>query len=155
MLFYFEYNLNIGSLYICADQEAITHIGTNELPQGIRPIKQETPLIKTALEQLKQYLEKERKTFDLPIKFKGTDFQEKVWRAMINIGYGKVKSYKEIAQEVGSPKGFRAVGNACNKNPILIIIPCHRVVGSNKSLTGFACGLDVKQALLDIEEIKL
>jgi methylated-DNA-[protein]-cysteine S-methyltransferase len=155
MLFYYQYVFSIGTLYICADESSITHIGTGALPKDLKAVEKETELIKLAASQLTEYLAKKRTGFEIPIKFKGTAFQEAVWKALMAIDYGKVKSYKEIAVEVNSPKGFRAVGNACNKNPLLIIVPCHRVVGTNKSLTGFACGLDVKQALLDTEEIKL
>lgn len=113
-------------------------------------------IILEAIKQLKQYFEGERKLFDLPIdSAQGTDFQKRVWKALRNIPYGETRTYGEIAAEIGSPKGARAVGMACNKNPLLIVTPCHRVIGSNGSLTGYACGLDVKQQLLAIETVEM
>lgn len=103
--------------------------------------------------QLQEYFYGTRKKFD--IKFdtsQGTDFQRRVWQALREIPYGETRTYGEIAKIVGSPKGTRAVGMACNKNPLLIITPCHRVIGSTGSLTGFACGIDIKKLLLDIEK---
>lgn len=155
MLSYYKYSFSIGSLYICANEKAITHVKTGEPPSHLQLTYEETDLIKECAKEIREYLDKKRKKFNVPIELEGTLFQKAVWQALINIGYGKVKTYKEIAIEANSPRGFRAVGNACNKNPILIIVPCHRVVGADKSLTGFACGLDVKQQLLDIEGIRL
>lgn len=109
-------------------------------------------IIRVIKRQLQEYLNGTRKKFD--IKFdtsQGTDFQRRVWQALRDIPYGETRTYGEIAKTVGSPKGARAVGMACNKNPLLIITPCHRVIGSTGSLTGFACGIDIKKLLLDIE----
>ena len=109
-------------------------------------------IIRVIKRQLQEYFYGTRKKFD--IKFdtsQGTDFQRRVWQALRDIAYGETKTYGEIAKIVGSPKGARAVGMACNKNPLLIITPCHRVIGSTGSLTGFACGIDIKKLLLDIE----
>lgn len=109
-------------------------------------------IIRVIKRQLQEYFYGTRKKFD--IKFdtsQGTDFQRRVWQALRDIPYGETKTYGEIAKIVGSPKGARAVGMACNKNPLLIITPCHRVIGSTGSLTGFACGIDIKKLLLDIE----
>jgi len=100
----------------------------------------------------KQFTEYEkglRKVFDLPLHIKGTEFQKKVWNALLEIPYGETRSYQEIAVQIGNPKAVRAVGGACNRNPIGIIVPCHRVVGKNGSLTGFAGGLDYKKLLLE------
>lgn len=109
-------------------------------------------IIQVIKRQLQEYFYGTRKKFD--IKFdtsQGTDFQRRVWQALRDIPYGETRTYGEIAKNVGSPKGARAVGMACNKNPLLIITPCHRVIGSTGSLTGFACGIDIKKLLLDIE----
>jgi len=113
----------------------------------------ETPLIKKAYTQLSEYFSGNRKTFNLPLKLEGTEFQKKVWQALIDIPYGETRSYKQIAEAVGCPKGCRAVGNANNKNKILIMVPCHRVIGANGDLVGFGAGLDVKKKLLYIEKI--
>lgn len=99
-----------------------------------------------------KYLKGELKEFNLPISFKGTEFQEKVWKELLNIPYGETRTYKDLAEKVGCPKGPRAVGGALNKNPIAIIVPCHRVVGSNGKLVGFAGGLDLKGKLLELEK---
>ncbi len=103
-------------------------------------------------EEILKYLKGELKEFTLPISFKGTSFQESVWRELLNIPYGETRTYKELAEKVGCPKGSRAVGGALNKNPIAIIVPCHRVVGSNGKLVGFAGGLDMKSRLLALEK---
>lgn len=102
--------------------------------------------------QLDEYFQKERTTFDLPLEPPGTAFQKKVWRQLVKIPYGTTSSYGEIAQRIHNPKGCRAVGMANGKNPIPIIIPCHRVIGKNGTLTGFAAGLEIKQQLLDLEK---
>jgi len=93
-----------------------------------------------------------RKTFDVPIALNGTPFQLSVWNALLQIPYGETRTYGEIAAMIGNPKASRAVGMACNRNPIWILVPCHRVVGKNGALTGFEGGLDVKKALLDLEQ---
>lgn len=90
-------------------------------------------------------------SFSVPIHLKGTDFQKKVWNELKNIPYGETRTYKEIAEKIGKPKASRAVGMACNKNPIVILVPCHRVVGTNGSLTGYAGGIELKKALLEAE----
>ena len=105
--------------------------------------------------QIIEYLEGKLKKFTLLLDLKGTEFQKKVWNELLNIPYGEVKTYKDIAKAVGSPKGYRAVGGALNKNPIPIIVPCHRVVGSNGQLVGFAGGVDLKAKLLELERGKL
>lgn len=112
----------------------------------------ETELTKQAAKELNDYLEGKRKSFTVPLSLKGTDFQKSVWQKLTEIPYGETKSYKEIAESVGSPKAFRAVGMCNNKNPIPFIIPCHRVVGTNGSLTGYALGLDMKERLLQLEK---
>lgn len=101
--------------------------------------------------QLEEYFCGKRREFDIPLKLNGTEFQKTVWNALLTVPYGKTASYKDIAALIGKPKAARAVGGANNKNPIMIIVPCHRVVGANGSLTGYAYGTDIKQKLLDIE----
>ena len=101
--------------------------------------------------QLDEYFVGKRTKFELNISSKGTEFQKKVWAELLKIPYGKTKSYQEIAGAIGKPSAQRAVGSACNKNPILLIIPCHRVVSKTGKLTGFACGVDRKEQLLKLE----
>lgn len=103
--------------------------------------------------QFTEYEKGVRKSFDFPLHIVGTEFQKKVWNALLEIPYGETRSYQEIAIRVGNPKAVRAVGGACNRNPIGIIVPCHRVVGKNGSLTGYAGGLDYKKMLLEHEKM--
>ena len=112
---------------------------------------EETSLIKETYKQIEEYLLGNRKKFIVPIKLKGTEFQKKVWNALLEIPYGETMSYKKIAEKIGNPKACRAVGMANHNNPVAIIVPCHRVIGSNRKLVGYAGGLDVKQKLLEIE----
>jgi len=108
-------------------------------------------LIDKAAAQLEEYFDGERREFDLPLNPSGTPFQMAVWKELLAIPYGETRSYKQIAQNIGNPKALRAVGMANNRNPISIIIPCHRVIGSDGSLVGYGGGLDMKQKLLDLE----
>ncbi|WP_294507698.1 methylated-DNA--[protein]-cysteine S-methyltransferase [uncultured Victivallis sp.] len=109
------------------------------------------PLIATAFRELEEYFAGTRHEFDLPLNPQGTPFQQRVWRALRRIPYGGTASYKEIAEAVGSPGGCRAVGMANHCNPIAILIPCHRVIGANGKLVGYAGGLDLKRKLLELE----
>lgn len=102
--------------------------------------------------QLTEYEKGIRKSFELPLHLKGTEFQKQVWNALLEIPYGETRSYQEIAIRIGKPKALRAVGGACNRNPIGIIVPCHRVIGKNGSLTGYAGGLSYKELLLNHEK---
>lgn len=102
--------------------------------------------------QLQEYFAGTRQQFDLPLQFKGTVFQQQAWQALLMIPYGETWSYAELAQYMGHPTAVRAVGGALNRNPISIICPCHRVIGKNGKLTGFAGGLNIKQYLLDLEK---
>jgi len=131
------------------DQNAEYLIGKGVNLLGAK--EQETPLLKQAIAQLKEYFAGARKTFDVPLSFKGTPFQAKDWKALLTIPYGETRSYKQIAELIGSPKACRAVGLANNRNPISIIIPCHRVIGSDGKLVGYGGGLDIKERLLALE----
>ena len=102
--------------------------------------------------EIMEYLNGKRKSFDIKYEINGTEFQKKVWKELTKIPYGETRSYKEIAVAVGNPKACRAVGMANNKNPIAIIVPCHRVIGSDGKLVGYAGGLDMKRALLNLEK---
>ena len=110
-----------------------------------------SPVSQLAAAQLQEYFAGIRKNFTFPIRLTGTPFQLSVWKALSGIPYGETRTYKDIACAVGNEKAVRAVGMACNRNPIWIAIPCHRVVGSNKTLTGYAGGLSMKDALLELE----
>lgn len=113
----------------------------------------ETDFIKKCMDSINNYLIGKSKTIDIPYDIKGSNFQLSVWYALKSIAYGTTVSYKDICSKIGIPKGYRAVGMACNKNPLPIIIPCHRVIGSNNSLTGYAGGLETKSKLLSMEQM--
>ena len=114
-----------------------------------------TPLTHEAFRQLQEYFAGERREFSLPYALHGTEFQKKVWAALAAIPYGQTRSYRDIAAAVGNPKAVRAVGAANGKNPLWIILPCHRVVGADGSLTGYAGGLEMKKRLLELEKTSL
>lgn len=150
-----HYNFPVGRLWIAEENDAITYIEFNKDENVLVDYNfMETSLIKKASKQLKEYFNGEREIFDLPLAPQGTEFQKKVWQVLQNIPYGETRSYKEIATIVGNPKASRAVGMANNRNPIAIIIPCHRVIGHNGSLTGYAGGLSIKEYLLNLEKTK-
>ncbi len=142
----------LGRLALVEEKEHITHLflGQPILAGGYQV--QETPLLQQAAQQLEEYWRGERKSFALPLAPKGTPFQRKVWAALQAIPYGETRSYQQVAQQVESPLGSRAVGMANNKNPIPLLIPCHRVVGKDGSLTGYALGLPAKEHLLKLEK---
>jgi methylated-DNA-[protein]-cysteine S-methyltransferase len=109
------------------------------------------PILCLAEQQLGEYFAGARKSFDLPLDFAGMPFQKKVWSELLNIPFGQTRTYGQIANAIGKPRAFRAVGAANGKNPISIVAPCHRVIGKDGSLTGFAGGLEAKECLLGIE----
>lgn len=140
----------IGIISVAAEGEFLTNLvfgkGVPDAQEG------SSSVLDNAISQLNEYFAGTRKNFDLPLKFDGTEFQKRVWRELQNIPYGKTISYKELADKTGNIKACRAVGMANNKNPIPIIIPCHRVIGASGKLTGYAGGLEVKKFLLDLEQ---
>lgn len=113
------------------------------------------PVLTEAARQLGEYFARSRTRFDLTLDFHGTDFQKRVWTALLTIPFGQTRSYRQIAQQIGKPKAVRAVGGANARNPISIIAPCHRVIGANGTLTGFAGGLAIKDRLLALEAAPL
>ena len=117
-----------------------------------RENNQITPLLKEAEKQLLEYLSGDRTKFDLNLAAQGTEFQKTVWNALQEIPYGQTRSYKQVAEMIGRPEASRAVGMANSKNPILIFTPCHRIVGSDSKLTGYAGGLEIKKTLLELEK---
>lgn len=145
------YDTPIGKIKISDNGESIIEISTIIETNETDNIK-ETKLIKLAHKQLMQYFNGKRKTFDLPLELKGTEFQVRVWNELINIPYGEMRSYKQIAENIGCQKGARAVGMANNKNKIMIVIPCHRIIGSTGKLVGYAGGLNIKKTLLELEK---
>ena len=105
------------------------------------------------ISELKEYFNGQRKIFDFPLVIIGTDFQRTVWKELRKISYGEIKTYSDIAKNIGKPNACRAVGNANNKNPFMIVIPCHRVIGKNKKSGGYAFGVDIRDKLLELEKL--
>lgn len=151
----FYYEKSIGKIGIGEDTGVITDVffGEYALPYTVKVL--ETDLIKEASKQIDEYSMGFREKFDLPIFAEGTPFQQMVWKALMTIPYGETRSYKDIAVQIGKAKACRAIGMANNRNPISIIIPCHRVIGSKGELVGYGGGLDIKERLLRLEGIKL
>lgn len=146
----------IGTLSVAEDGAGICDVylgaleGLSSTESDVR--EQETPLLAEARRQLTEYFAGTRREFSLPLSLHGTEFQIKDWKALQEIPYGETCSYKQIAERIGSPKAFRAVGMANNKNRIAIIIPCHRVIGADGSLVGYGGGIDKKIWLLELEK---
>ena len=113
---------------------------------------EDSPLLRETEQELEEYFEGKRKNFNLPLHPEGTEFQKKVWEALKQIPYGETRSYQDIARMVGNPAACRAVGGANHKNPLMILIPCHRVIGADGGLTGYGGGLDMKRYLLELEK---
>jgi len=149
MLYTCKYQFENISLYLVATE---THLINIQITQPQKALLQTTELLSMATIQLDEYFQGKRTTFSLPFKLIGTPFQLAVWKELQNIPYGQTTSYKEIAQKINKPKAYRAVGMANNKNPLPIIIPCHRVIGSNGKLIGYAGGLNLKNYLLELEK---
>lgn len=150
-MYQYSYETCIGKIFIAEENGELTNISFKDLGKE----EKETPLIKRTYNEISEYFEGKRKTFDIPLSESGTGFQKKVWQELKKIPYGQIRTYKDIAKATGNEKACRAVGMANNKNPIAIIIPCHRVIGSNGDLTGYAGGLGIKTKLLAIEGVSI
>lgn len=155
------YDSVIGPLLISTEDGAVTELSfaTDKTIENLKGngSENETQIsacsaLMEVTKQLDEYFDGKRKDFDIKVNPKGTQFQERVWAELLKIPYGETCSYKDIAVRIGSEKAYRAVGGANNKNPVSIIIPCHRVIGHNKKLTGYGGGLDIKEKLLDLEK---
>lgn len=143
------YSSPYGPLLIGCEHDSVTSI---RLSDGIATGHRISPVSDLAASQLQEYFAGSRKTFTFSINPDGTAFQRLVWHALMQIPYGETRTYSEIAAMIGKPNAVRAVGMACNRNPIWIVIPCHRVVGKTGNLTGYAGGLDMKESLLVLEQ---
>ena len=148
---YFTYESEFGRFTVVSDSSAILTVKVGDIADPTGAVYKADALTDRAARQLDEYFKRERREFDIPLNPKGTNFQLSVWDALKKIPYGETRSYKQIAQTINNPNACRAVGMANNKNPIWIIIPCHRVIGASGELTGYGGGLDMKQRLLDIE----
>ena len=156
-LVYMYMDSPVGALKLVAhDQALVAVMWDNEDHKRVRLAElienTQHPMLLKVRQQLEQYFAGQRQQFNLPLDFQGTDFQQQVWRALLTIPYGETRSYKDIALQIGNEKAVRAVGAANGRNPISIIAPCHRVIGSGGALVGFAGGLDKKQILLSLEQ---
>ncbi len=145
----------LGEITIIESEGDIVTVSLGNKNPSKDAVAQESPVLKNAAQQINEYLAGDRKEFSLRLNPDGSAFQKKVWAALMTIPYGETVSYKEIAERIGQPGAARAVGMANNKNPILIAIPCHRVVGASGSLVGYAAGLDVKEKLLALEKAQI
>jgi methylated-DNA-[protein]-cysteine S-methyltransferase len=153
MNFFTEYSSPAGKLRIVEDGVGVTNVEFPSNRKNVIAEEKMTPLLKKTVEQLAEYFAGERKSFDLPLHLNGTAFQKQIWNELRRIPFGETRTYQQIAEAAGNPKAARAVGLANNRNPISIIIPCHRVIGANGALTGYAGGLETKKFLLDLEKI--
>ena len=142
----------IGPLTLVEEDAALTELRFGNETQGLLP--GDTPLLREAAAQLAEYFSGRRRAFDLPLRPKGTPFQLRCWDALLQIPFGETRSYGQQAAMIGNPKACRAVGMANHHNPLPVLIPCHRVVGANGSLTGYGGGLSIKKTLLQIERMK-
>lgn len=156
-MYYDLYQSPLCEIILVGDEQGLQNLHLNT-GQGKRTFeinptwKKSADFFHTLKTQLDQYFDGTRKNFDININPQGTQYQKKVWQALQNIPYGKTYTYKTIATNIGNQNASRAVGMANSKNPIPLIIPCHRVVGANGSLTGFAHGLDIKEKLIEFEQ---
>lgn len=160
MGFYLQkYKSPIGLLYIVEKEQKLCVIVFEsmwtDIAEKFPELKEKkTLLLQKTQNQLQEYFQGKRKNFQLPFILEGTDFQKRVWRSLLKIPFGKTKTYKEQAMSIDAPKSARAVGRVNGLNSLCIILPCHRVIGSNGSLTGYAGGLEVKKFLLDLERMQ-
>ena len=144
----------VGRLLLAGDETGLQRVAFAEGGKALQPEpnwSDDARPLRQAVEQLRAYFAGDLQTFDLPLRMEGTPFQLAVWRALQDIPYGETASYGEIARRVGTPQGSRAVGLANGSNPIAIVVPCHRVIGSNGKLTGYGGGLNNKETLLALE----
>jgi O-6-methylguanine DNA methyltransferase len=145
-----------GPLFLAASEKGLVRLEFEAHKLKINPAKTELRESKSALapylRELGEYFAGERREFSIPLDLRGTDFQVACWRALLEIPYGETRSYLDIAKAIGHPKACRAVGMSNNRNPIAIIVPCHRVIASSGSLCGYGGGLELKRKLLDLEQ---
>lgn len=148
-------NSKVGFIKVEAEDAAIISIQFVDESNILEMKEYESELTKIGVVCIQEYLEGKRSTFDLPLDLRGTAFQKDVWKALLEIPYGTTKSYKDIARMIGRESASRAVGFAIGKNPVLLVVPCHRVIGSNGEITGYAGGVQVKEKLLKLEKENL
>ncbi|WP_297816087.1 methylated-DNA--[protein]-cysteine S-methyltransferase [uncultured Lactobacillus sp.] len=145
----------IGLLEISATNEAIVTVKPTKIEKELTSSAASSKLVEKCAKELEEYFAGQRQQFDIPLNPEGTDFQKRVWRTLEKIPYGEIRIYGEIAQMMDKPKAARAIGMANHNNPILILTPCHRVVGADGSLTGYAAGIENKKYLLELEKMNV
>lgn len=143
------YQTEIGKIAICHNGQFVTGVFKREDSIGLT--ENRNPICDKACEEIEEYLVGNRKRFEFPYKLIGTAFQLRVWKELEKIPYGETRFYGEIAQAIGKPKAARAVGMANNRNPMMIVVPCHRVIGKTGKLVGYAGGVELKRKLLELE----
>ena len=143
----------VGPVTVTATERAVTAVRFEAAGPAVGQAGDLPPVLRQAVEELREYFAGERREFTLPLAPAGTPFQQQVWAALREIPYGATCSYRRIAERIGRPKACRAVGMANNRNPIAIVVPCHRVVGASGALVGYAAGLEVKEKLLALESM--
>lgn len=163
MIFWTKLNHDAMELYIAASQKGLCYVGSpgqsfEEFSLAINKrfpsaeLKEDREFLEPYLQELQDYFEGRSITFSMPVDIKGTPFQEAIWKAMTEIPFGQTCSYSDIAEKIGKPAAVRAVGTAIGANPVLITVPCHRVIGKNGAITGYRGGVEMKQYLLDLEK---
>src|SRR5208282_1856332 len=158
-LFYVRTSSPVGPLFLAASTKGLVRLEFEarmmELNPGTTQRQESKPALAPYLRELDEYFAGKRHQFSLPLDLRGTGFQLACWRALLEIPYGETRSYRDIAQAIGHPHAYRAVGMSNNRNPIAIVVPCHRVIASSGSLCGYGGGLDIKRKLLDLEQASL
>ena len=148
----YTFHTPIGFLTIREEEQKLTNLFWRAASEKMMKNERHSDFLHEVYTQVNEYFAGRRRQFDVALKYEGTPFQQSVWRQLQKIPYGETRSYQEIAIGIGNEKAVRAVGQANNKNPIMIIIPSHRVIHKNGDITGFACGVEVKRYLLDLEK---
>jgi O-6-methylguanine DNA methyltransferase len=154
-LFCFRTSSPVGPLVLAASMKGLVRLEFEARVQNLNPktiqLEESREVLAPYLNQLNEYFAGQRREFSIPLDLRGTDFQLKCWRALLDIPYGETRSYRDLAQAIGHPNAFRAVGMSNNRNPVAIVVPCHRVIAADGSLCGYGGGLDIKRKLLDLE----
>jgi O-6-methylguanine DNA methyltransferase len=155
-LFYIRTPSPVGPLFLAASTKGLVRLEfearTQTLNHKTSQLKESKTALTPYLEQLNQYFAGRRREFSIPLDLRGTEFQLACWNALLEIPYGETRSYRDIAETIGHPHAYRAVGMSNNRNPVAIVVPCHRVIASSGSLCGYGGGLDLKRKLLDLEQ---
>lgn len=145
----------VGPLFLAASEKGLVRLEFDSRMQEIDPaatrLQESREVLAPYVGELEEYFSGRRRVFSFPLDLRGTEFQLKCWRALSDIPYGETRTYRDIAQAIGHPRAFRAVGMSNNRNPVAIVVPCHRVIASDGSLCGYGGGLDIKRKLLELE----